>query len=159
MRILVIGLGNPILGDDGVGLRVAEELEKEIAGLQSPHEINVEYDAGGGLRLMERLVDYDHGIVIDALDLGRGPEGTVYQMELDELPNPSIGHLGSAHETNLQVALKLGHDLKAHLPNRVTIVGIETKNVSDFSETLSPAIEAAVPQAAQTVIQLLKQLE
>jgi hydrogenase maturation protease len=159
MRILVIGLGNPILGDDGVGWRIAKVVENEIAGLHSPHEIHVEYDAGGGLRLMERLVDYEYGIVIDSLNIGRGPEGTIYQMELDELPNPSLGHLGSAHETNLQTALKLGHDLEAHLPNRVTIVGIETKSAYDFSEALSPAIEAAVPQASQTVIQLLVQLE
>ena len=109
---------------------------------------------------MERLIGYDDAIVVDAINTGRAPIGTVSVMALDELPNPALGHFGSAHETNLQTALQVGRALNATLPNQITIVAIEARDVYDFSETLSPALADAVPRAVESVLNLLhKQLD
>jgi hydrogenase maturation protease len=152
MKILVIGLGNPILGDDGVGWRVAERVQQQV---RDP-VIEVDFHAGGGLSLMERLIGYDAAILIDAINLGMGATGSVYQFALDEVPNPNAGHLASSHETNLQTALEVGRSMGAVVPSQIAVVAIESPNVYDFSEELTSPVAAAVPRAASLVIKLLQ---
>ena len=74
MKTLVIGLGNPLVTDDSVGLRVAAELKTRLAGRP---DVEVGEDYWGGLRLMERLVGSDRAIVIDAICTG-APPGTIH---------------------------------------------------------------------------------
>jgi len=156
-RTLVLGLGNPLLGDDGVGWRVAEAAQAAA----DPPAANVEFDwhAGGGLALMERLMGYDRAILVDALQTGRGPVGSVHACPLEALGNPVAGHLASAHETSLQTALEVGRQLGAALPAQIIVVGVEAQTVFEFSEQLSPAVAAAVPIAAARVRQLLEEAE
>lgn len=153
---LVIGLGNPIVGDDGVGWRVAECILQQMqeSGTK-PDEVDIECIAVGGLRLMEFMVGYDYAIVIDMLTTGQQPTGYVSCFPLEDLPDLAVGHIASIHDTSLQSALKLGHKLGLHLPQRIIVVGIEANNSYNFSEELTPPIEAAIPQAVQVVIQLI----
>ncbi|MBM4424546.1 MAG: hydrogenase maturation protease [Chloroflexi bacterium] len=157
-RAIVIGLGNPILGDDGVGWRVAEEVKKQIAISDQPLAIEVDCFSLGGLSLMERLIGYDRAIIVDAVSTGR-QIGAVSVASLDDLPNFSSTHTTAAHDTSLQTALGVGRKTGAHLPRTVTVVGVEAERVYDFGEQLTPAVEAAVPQAAQRVIDLLRRKE
>lgn len=155
--ILIIGLGNPILGDDGVGWRVAEEVGKFLATAPKSASLpGVEIDclSVGGLTLMERLIGYRRAIVIDALALGT-EAGRVFSFALEELPDRSAGHLNSAHDTSLLNALRVGRLMGAELPECVHVVGIEASSLYEFSETLTPKAAAAVPLAVQTVIELL----
>ena len=71
MKIIVVGLGNPILGDDGVGWKVAEEFAN-IDPFKS-RSIDVDYLSVGGLTLMEHMVGYQHAILIDAIQTGKHP--------------------------------------------------------------------------------------
>jgi hydrogenase maturation protease len=151
MKTIVLGLGNPYLGDDGVGWRVAEQVRAHITNL----EIEVDCHAGGGLSLMERLIGYDRAIIIDAINTGHQPQGTVSSFRLEDLPNYAQSHLASAHETTLQTALQVGRTMGAALPNDIRIIAIEAQNVYDFSEELSPAVANAVPQAVDLVIRQL----
>jgi hydrogenase maturation protease len=159
---LVIGLGNPILGDDGVGWRVAEAIAQKIEQQPNPSRggpgksaIEVDCLAIGGLGLMERMVGYRRAILIDAINSHSQPNGTVSIFPLEALPNRAAGHLFSAHDTTLQNALAVGRAMGAVLPGEVTVVAIEAENVYDFGEELSPVVSAAVPQAAQAVLELL----
>lgn len=157
-RVLVIGLGNPILGDDGVGWRVAEEVRRRCASLPEvypPQGCEIDCLSVGGLSLMERMVGYDQVILIDAVQTGANPPGTVIRMNLKELPNRALGHLTSSHDTTLQNALEIGRLMGAHLPHTIWVIGVEAQQVFDFSETLSSAVSAAVPKAAQWVMELL----
>lgn len=154
MKTLIIGLGNPLLGDDGVGWRVAERVREQIAD----PTIEIDFHAGGGLSLMERLSGYERVIIIDAINTGNAPQGTVSSFRIEELPNGAALHLASAHETDLQTALQVGRKMGTVLPNKILVVGIESQQVYDFSETLSPMAERAVPQAAQLVAQLIHQV-
>lgn len=148
---IIIGLGNPLLGDDSVGWRVAEHLQ----GRAAHFGVDVEMLAVGGLRLMEELVGYDRAIIVDSINLNDAPTGTVRCFPLDSLANPFSGHLGSTHETNLQSALEMGRLLGAHLPGEVLVVAIESPFVFDFSEDLSPQVAAAIPRAMDLVLDLL----
>jgi hydrogenase maturation protease len=150
-RTIIIGLGNPILGDDGVGWRVVEAL-KEQAEAQG---VETDLLAGGGIGLMERLVDYQRAVIVDAIATGSHPTGTVRVFPLEALENSFAGHLGSAHESNLQTALQVGRDLGASLPEKVTIVAIESPHVYDFSTELSPAVAQAIPAAVQAALSQL----
>jgi len=150
-QTLVIGLGNPILGDDGIGWRVAEA----VKALDLPDEVEVDCLALGGLSLMERLIDYPRAIIIDAIQTRDGKIGQVYTLALEALPDLSAGHTTAVHDTSLQTALALGRAMGAKLPDEVFIVAVEAQRVYDFSEELTPDVEAAIPNAAQAVMNLL----
>ncbi len=175
-KTLIIGLGNPILGDDGVGWHVAEEVKRRVADRewpmansetaaddgkhpsaisQQPSAIEVDFHAGGGLSLMERLVGYDRAVIVDALWSGR-PAGGVSCSRLDDLPDFSSAHTSAAHDTSLQNALRLGRMMGAHLPEGILVVGVEAQSVYDFGEILSPPVAEAVPLAARRVLELLE---
>ena len=151
MKTIIIGLGNPILGDDGVGWKIAEELKKHL----SPDlPIHVELLSLGGLSLMEHLIGYERAILIDAIASDLEP-GSIITAKLSELPDVSALHTTSAHDTSLQNALKLGKSMGADLPEDVTVVGIATNRVYDFSEELSLPVSQAISKATQIVIDLL----
>ena len=150
-RTLVVGLGNPILGDDGIGWKVAEA----VKALAPPEEVEVDCLTLGGLSLMERLIDYQKAIIVDTIQTRGGQIGQVYSLSLEALPDLSAGHTTAVHDTSLQTALELGRAMGARLPDEVLIVAIEAQRVYDFSEELTPEVEAAVPRAAQAVMNLL----
>lgn len=159
MRTLVVGLGNPILGDDGVGWKVAEEVARRldqstIYNLQSAIEIDCV--ALGGLSLMERLIGYERAIVIDAIGTGQHALGEVYHFDLDELYDPSAGHTTAVHDLSLMMAVQMGRALGAELPRQITVVAVEAPYTYHFTEELTPPVAAAVPVAAQSVIDLLQ---
>jgi hydrogenase maturation protease len=150
MKTLVLGLGNPIVSDDGVGLRVADTLKPLLANCP---DIDVCEDYWGGLRLMERLVGYDRAVIVDAICTG-SPPGTIHHLAPGEIPTQRSA---SAHDVNLPTALELGRKAGMPLPpdSRVHLLGIEAADVINFSERCTPAVDAAIPQAVDKVMQIL----
>lgn len=158
LATIVVGLGNPILGDDGVGWHVAKKVLEHIEDNPlTGQKIVVDYLSLGGLSLMEHLIGYDRAVIIDAIDTGILPLGSVRCLPLEELPDNSAGHITAVHDTSLQTALHIGRAMEAHLPQEIIVVGIESPNVYDFSEELSPAVAAAVPTAVEKVLEVLYQ--
>jgi hydrogenase maturation protease len=151
MRTLVLGLGNPILRDDGVGIRVAQKLSDLLDG---DPDIVVEEDYWGGLRLMERMIGFDRAIIIDAIVTHSEPPGTIMQLRADDMPTQRSA---SAHDVNLPTALELGRQSGAHLPgdNDILLIGIEAEDVQTFDESLSPAVHEAVPLAIDLVLEAI----
>ena len=160
MKTIIIGLGNPILGDDGVGWKVADEVKKQLTSPLSfrlkgeESQVDIEFLSLGGISLMEHLISYERAILIDALASDQEP-GSILISELSEMPDYSAFHITSAHDTSLLNALKLGKAMGADLPGRITVVGIATNHIFDFSEELSMPVAQAVSKAAQIVIELL----
>jgi hydrogenase maturation protease len=154
MKTLVIGLGNPILGDDGVGWKVIENLN-QIA--DSHPSIELDCLCVGGLSLMERMLGYERVIIVDSISTGQCPEGSVKAFPLAALENPRLGHSASTHDTSLMNALQTAQSMGMKVPSRVHVVSIEADDVYDFSESLSTPVEHAVPIAVQKVLQLLKE--
>ena len=151
-RVLVIGLGNPILGDDGVGWAVARRLG-ELEGWSASVEIDCL--AVGGLSLMERILGYESVILVDAIETRCAPPGTVTVMDLADLTAPALGHTASAHDASLATALEAARAMGADVPRRVQIVAVEAAMSYDFTEELSGPVAAAVLLACDRVRELI----
>ena len=147
-RTRVIGLGNPILGDDGVGWCVAEQVRDGLRG----RDVDVLCLAVGGVSLMEEMVGCERALLVDAVVTG-GTPGEVVSCPLDALGDPACGHTASTHDTTLVTALTMGRALKAPLPDDVWVVGVEVDpaRLNEFSDALSPEVAAAVPEAVRRV--------
>ncbi len=161
MRTILIGLGNPILGDDAAGWKVVEQVEQQ---LQPPRHKNQEtldivYLSIGGLGLMEHLIDYDRAIIVDAMVSGKDVPGTISTQMLEDVSDLTAGHTTSIHDTSLHDAVNLARKTDAHLPKNIIVVGIETNSIYDFSEALSTNVAAAIPLAVEIVIDLLTKRE
>jgi len=157
MRTILIGLGNPILGDDAVGWKIVELVEQQ---LHQPRQKNLEpvdivYLSIGGLGLMERLIDYDRAIIVDAIFSQKVAPGTISTHMLEELFEPAAGHTVSVHDTSLQDAVSLARKIGVNMPKKLIVVGIETDSIYNFSEALTYSVAAAIPRAVEVVIDLL----
>ncbi len=167
MKLIIIGLGNPILGDDSAGWRAAEWVRARLGGEQAQegtvihmegNEIDVDSLAVGGLSLMERLIGYDRAILIDTIKTGQQPVGTVSTFRLEDLPDLSAEHMTAVHDASLQTALGVGRAMGAQLPSEIYVVGIEAERVYEFSSKVSSPVAAAIPVAGEAAIQKLHQM-
>lgn len=149
METLVLGLGNPILSDDSVGLRVAEELE---GGLDQPG-VTFVATSTGGLGLLDLLSGYDKAIIIDAIQSVGGKVGQVYRLEPHELD--TTWHAASPHDVNFATALELGKRLGLPLPGEIVIFAIEVADTSTFGEECTPEVKQAIPSCVEMIIQEL----
>lgn len=153
--LVVVGLGNPLLGDDGAGVVAArlvrERLELEHAAGAPPPPDFVEVYAGG-LRLMDELEGYDQAVILDAMVTG-GVVGELRGFTLSELLLTK--HVASTHDTNLATALEFGRTLGLRLPTDVTVLGIEGLHLESFCEELSPAVAAALPRLVERAVDLV----
>jgi hydrogenase maturation protease len=153
MKTLVLGLGNPLVADDSVGLRVVARLKPLLADRP---DVEVGEDYWGGLRLMERMVGYDRVIVVDAICTGQ-PPGTILRLAPGGLPTNKSN---STHDITLPMALALGRRAEATLPSDeyIRLIGIEAEDVLTISEQCTPAVAAAIPRAVDAVLEELKEL-
>jgi hydrogenase maturation protease len=154
MKTIIVGLGNPLLGDDGVGWKVAQEVKQQLG---EDSTVDVECYSLSGLSLMEQLIGYTRVILIDSLNTGQREQGDVVTFTLDSLEDLTYGHSASAHDASLKTALGVGRSMGEKLPadNEIHVVAIEARHVYDFSEDLSPKVAASVTVAVQKVFDLL----
>jgi hydrogenase maturation protease len=153
MKTIVIGLGNPILTDDGVGVLVAYEVSKILA-LQKRNDIEVTEASVGGIRLMELMVGFNRAILVDAIisNNGRSP-GRIRKMSLDDLCEISpTQHSTSSHDTSITTALDMGRKLGLKLPDEIVIYAIEVENIIDFNENPTSGVANAIPRATKYVL-------
>lgn len=148
-RTLVLGMGNPILSDDRVGLLVAERVRERV-----PPHVDVVQSETAGLRLLELLRGYDKAVIIDALksppEAGRSP-GEVVRYGAADFRG---GHrYGSAHSIGLATALELGRRLGYDMPSDVVVLAVEAEDVETFGEELSPAVAAAAERVVAMVLE------
>lgn len=151
-RILILGLGNPILTDDGVGVLVAEEVR---AHLNSTPEIDIDIKelSVGGLTLMESMVGYESVILIDALYRPGGTPGAYHRLKIEDLQTLSPPqHLSSAHDVTLSTAIAVGRKMGLPIPDNIILYAIEVENITDFSDRPTPLVASVVPVVAQAVI-------
>ena len=150
MKTVVIGLGNPVLGDDRVGIEVARLLRERLG---DDENVTVKEQYAGGIRMLDELAGFHRAIIIDSAVTG-GKAGTVYRLGVHDLPGTR--NTLSTHDSNLPDALRLGEMIGLSLPRSITVFGIEAGDVETFSEDLTPAVKEAVPGAVELVIKELK---
>lgn len=149
MKTLVLGLGNPILSDDGAGIRVAHEVANQLNNPQ----VTVAETSAAGLSLLDSIVGYDQVVIIDAIQTKEGHAGQIYRMEPENFSLTK--HFSSPHQINLVTALELGKILDLAMPQKITIFAIEAKDISTFSEKCTTEVEQAIPKLAKMVMEEL----
>ncbi|NTV15174.1 MAG: hydrogenase maturation protease [Desulfobulbaceae bacterium] len=150
MRTIIIGLGNPLLSDDGLGLQAAALLRQRLGGAA---QIEVIEAYTGGLELMELMVGYELAVVVDAVTSGCHQPGTLVELGLDDLR--SSRNTSSTHDASLAVALETGKALGLKLPGALFFFGIEAGNAKDFGEKLTPQVNESLPLLVERVLMTL----
>ena len=142
MKTIVLGVGNPILCDDGVGIHVAREIKDRV----NDPNIDVDIALTGGMNLLDLLTGYDKAILIDAVNIKDAKVGDVKCFPLSCL---STTHSNNPHDVSLLEALELAKKLgEDKIPKEIIVIGIVLKEIPYvFGEELSPAIAKAVPKA------------
>ena len=149
-KTLILGMGNSLLSDDGVGLRVAAELKNRL----NQPKITVMETSVAGLSLLDLLVGYDRAIIIDAIQTVDGKAGQIYRLDPEAFD--TTRHTTSPHDVNLTTALEFGKKLGLPLPQEIVILAIEASDVSTFSEECTPEVTQAIPTCVEMVIQEIK---
>lgn len=149
MNSIVLGIGNPIIGDDGVGFRVIEALQAE----PPPGEVSLESCDVSGLAILDLIMDYDEAVIIDAIQTTGGVPGTVYRLGLQDFNTAK--HTISPHDMDLPSAIQLGKKLSLKTPGRISIVAIEIPDAYIFSNDLTQPVQDAVEPAARLVREIL----
>lgn len=154
MKTIILGIGNPILRDDGVGIHVAEELKKHI----KDKNIKIDHAFTGGMNLLDLIVDHDRAILIDAIRRKDRIPGDVDMFKLGEL---TAFHTTNPHDLSLPQAIDMAKKLgEKRIPKDISIVGINIGDVpNEFGETLSKKIGPAVPKAVDLVKKEVKKNE
>jgi hydrogenase maturation protease len=152
--IKVLGAGNYLMADDGVGVHILEKLEQmDIRDVEL-------VDVGvGGLAILDYMEDADDVIIIDAVRGGGGEPGSIYKFTDKELPPASL-FMMSLHDLNLVDTLRLGRQIQPELmPRNITIIGIEVERVEGICTELSPKVQAAVDAVIQLVFDEIKRFK
>ena len=134
-KILILGIGNEILTDDGIGPKIVKQLEQD-----SPIK-NVEYQTAcmGGLDILELLRDYDKVVFIDAIKTRGGVPGDVYYLTPENFKETL--HLSNLHDVSFLHAIELGKQLEIKVPDDIHIIAIEIVEDLVFEDTFSPQIQ------------------
>lgn len=151
-KIVVLGVGNILLRDEGVGVRVVEEL---LLRYDFPENVQLVDGGTQGLWLLSTLEEADRLIVIDAV-LGPGPPGTIYRLERDDLPK-GLRSKQSAHDSDLVEALNLCALLEIE-PASVVVVGIQPENIEPFGLELTHTIGCRMEDLIQEVLSELSNM-
>lgn len=152
-RSVVLGLGNPVLGDDRVGLAVAERVETLLRDAGLLH-VDVVTSFRGGFELLDLLHGYEHAFVVDCV-IGRGAlPGSVHRLRLMDVAGSA--RLVNAHEIDLFQVFQLAAHLGIPMPWELTIYAIESDDASLLTEVMSDAVRAAVEPVAREICERLR---
>lgn len=150
--ILVLGLGNEILTDDGIGPRIVHGIDK------SSYSGNVVFESVslGGLELLEIIRDYQLVIIVDAMKTGTIPIGEVACYKPQDFNNTL--HLSNLHDIDFLTALELGRRTGMKIPCAIHIVAIEIAEDRVFSNDFSPEISAKYEDIRSKVEHIISDL-
>jgi len=157
-RTLILGLGNDLYGDDGVGIHIIRLLEEDATCRQEFTDCLAGADllASGltGLALLDVIVDYDRLIIVDTIKRRRPLTGRIHVMDaadLRDIPGPS------PHYVSIPQTITMGRQLGLRVPDRIQVIGVEAKNLYHLGEGLSEDMERAVPDILRSLQSILSE--
>lgn len=147
-RVVVLGLGNPVVSDDRAGLAVASAVarlleERPVAG------VDVLVSTRGGFELIDLLHDYGRAVLVDCLTVAEAVPGRIRRLGLDELSGSA--RLFNAHELSLAQACALASRLGIRMPEEMVIWAIEGGDTTTLSEQMTPPVADAVGWLAERI--------
>ncbi len=151
MRTLILGIGNSILGDDGIGVYVAQELNAQI----NNENVDVRDVSVDGLNLLEIIVGYDKLVVIDAIMTEEGDVGEIYRLKPERIGDPSRSAI-SPHHFNLATTLEIGKKLFPNeMPEEVVVYAVKAGDVTSVTEKMTKKMREAVPEVVRLIMEEL----
>ncbi len=146
---LILGLGNEILTDDGIGIKLTHDLKNKF----SRSSFNFKTASCGGLEIVEMIDGYENVIIIDAIKTFGGKPGKIYHFTLDHFQQSM--HVSNFHDISFLTAMEFGRKAGLKLPRKVNILAIEIIEDLVFSNHFSPAIEEKYPEILVEVQSLM----
>jgi len=147
LKTLVIGIGNTLLGDDGVGVYAARELAEKI----SVENVTVMDTAIDGLNLLDIIRNYERLIVIDAILDDKAETGTIFRLTQDQIPASSSSG-ASSHNLNLATTLNIGNNIfPGEIPREVVVFAVASHNVDYVTEEMTANVKKALPQVVELI--------
>jgi hydrogenase maturation protease len=144
VKTLILGFGNPILSDDGVGIRIAQKIKEE-----NPY-LEVIETSEAGIALIDHVDGYDKLVIIDSIKT-EGKSGELYKLELEDL-KPSM-YVFSTHGIDIATAFKLGESLGYHMPKYISLYAVEIRDNITFGEQCTEEIEKRIPFISKQIIE------
>ena len=144
-KILIVGLGDRLRGDDGLGCFVIRNLKKR----NLPKNVDIEDFGSGVFSLINKFKEYDKIIVVDAIKSG-GKPGEIYKLELNEIENKKITNL---HEVKIDKIILISQSLG--IKSKIIFIGCEPKNL-DYKIGLSKEVRDSIPYIINLIIDYIK---
>ena len=149
-KTLLLGLGNDILTDDAIGLRIAAALRERFA---DEEDITVAETAEMGLSLLDFIAGFDTLVLVDAIQTPKATPGFVHEIEGDDLQTvPAI----SPHFLGVGETLALGRKLGLSVPRKVKIFAVEVQDPFTVGTQLTPALQAALPFIVEQIAKVVR---
>jgi len=142
---LVLGLGNPLQRDDGVGIRVVEELERR----EWPPHVEIMDGGTPGVGLINLMEGRARVVIIDAAEMGR-PPGEIVRFRAEDVTLTGSAERFSLHRSGVADAFALARSLNLSLPE-IVVYGVQPAHVG-WGEELSAEVAAAIPGLVETII-------
>ena len=143
-RVVILGVGNLLLSDEGVGVHVANKLAEMVL----PKGVEVCEGGTDGFRLLNVITDTDRLVVVDAVR-GGGPPGSIYRFDVNDAPSMPDSYKTSVHQIGILEVIHFSEFI-GKTPE-TTIIGVEPKSL-DRSMELSPEIQEKVPRIIELVL-------
>ena len=143
---LILGLGNTLLSDDGIGIYVARELARRI----DHPEVEVQEASIGGLELLTPMAGFKRVILIDGMHLKNCRVGDLVKLDPADLAG---GSAMARHQVSFHEALQIGRRLNLDLPEKILIYGIHVQDTRTFNESCTPEIEARIPSIVDQILE------
>jgi hydrogenase maturation protease len=145
MKTLILGIGNLILTDDGVGIKIAQKLK------ETRPELDVVETSEVGMALLELMAGYDKLIIIDSIKTEQGKPGELHKLELADLKPPMC--FTSSHGIDIPTAIELGQRVGYQMPKKISLYAVEVKDNSTFSEECTEEIRERIPFITKQIIE------
>jgi hydrogenase maturation protease len=148
--ILVLGIGNTVMSDDGVGVKVVQRLAKEY---RLPAYVDVMDGGTLGLDILPRLEGIEKLLIVDALETGYSP-GTCIRLAGEEIPF-ALETKVSPHQMGLKDLLSVSELMEGQLPAEMVLIGVQPESIEMDTE-LTPVVEAQLDKLLSLVLDELK---
>ena len=146
MKTLILGLGNTILSDDGVGIKVVQELKKRLKP-----ESGIDVVGGGiaGIALLDEIAGYDKLVLIDSIKTGKSEPGTLHKLTPEDFDTAE--HLTYSHGVNFSTIVKFGEKLGYKMPGVIDVYAIEIEDNTTFGEKLTPQVDEKISSIVEEI--------
>ncbi len=142
MKTIVVGIGNPILRDDSVGIKIVEMISKEI-------DVDTAILTTTNFDVLDKILGYDRAIIVDAIRMGNEP-GTIYELTIEDIF--LTYSYTNTHNLTLATTLKLGYVIfPEKMPKEIKLIAVEVEDVESFGEECTPKVKEAIPKVVEMI--------